>query len=184
MAGPVKSTVGYIIVQQENKAKVRNVMVISNEECMPKCKLLVMDMWFKATKSWHWKFEPTVRVWKLKEEKICEEYRCIVTDKVEEAKWKGLSVNDNWQQMKDIMMETAQDICGMTKGPRRHKETWWWNEEVAEAVREKKIKYGKWKKENTKEAWKEYEKSRQNAKRVIFSTEEKKQKECANDLND
>jgi len=31
----------------------------------------------------------------------------------------------------------------MTKGPRRHKETWWWSEEVAEAVREKKIKYGK-----------------------------------------
>jgi len=29
------------------------------------------------------------------------------------------------------------------KGPRRHKETWWWNEDVAEAVREKKIKYGK-----------------------------------------
>ena len=38
-------------------------------------------------------------------------------------------------------METAQDICGMTKGPRRDNETWWWNEEVAEAVREKKIKY-------------------------------------------
>ena len=34
----------------------------------------------------------------------------------------------------------------MTKGTRRHKETWWWNEEVAEAVREKKIKNGKWKK--------------------------------------
>ena len=31
----------------------------------------------------------------------------------------------------------------------RHKETWWWNVEVAEAVRDKKIKYGKWKKENT-----------------------------------
>ena len=40
----------------------------------------------------------------------------------------------------------------MTKGPRRHEETWWWNEEVAEAVRDKKIKYGKWKKENTEEA--------------------------------
>ena len=64
------------------------------------------------------------------------------------------------------MMETAQEICGMTKGPRRHKETLWWNEEVAEAVREKKIKYGKWKKENTKEAKKEYKKSRQNAKRL------------------
>ena len=31
----------------------------------------------------------------------------------------------------------------MSKGPHRHKETWWWNEEVAEAVREKKTKYGK-----------------------------------------
>ena len=44
-----------------------------------------MDMWFKATNSWHRKFEPRVRVWKLKEEKTCEEYRCIVGDKVEEA---------------------------------------------------------------------------------------------------
>jgi len=31
-AVPVKSTVDYIIVQQENKAKVRNVKVIPNEE--------------------------------------------------------------------------------------------------------------------------------------------------------
>ena len=61
----------------------------------------------------------------------------MVGDKVEEVKWKGLGVNDHWQQMKDTMMETAKDICEMTKGPRRHKETWWWNEEVAEAVRDK-----------------------------------------------
>jgi len=91
----------------------------------------------------------------------------MVGDKVEEVKRKGLGVNDHWQQMKDIMMEIAQDICGMTKGPRRHKETWWWNEEVAEAVRDKKIKYGKWKKENTEEARMVYKKSRQNAKRVF-----------------
>jgi len=72
----------------------------------------------------------------------------------------------------------------VTKGPRRHKETWWWNEEVAEEIRKKKIKYGKWNRENTKEARMEYEKSRQYAKRVISSAKEKKQKECANDLND
>ena len=51
-----------------------------------------------------------------------------------------------------------------------------WNEEVAEAVRDKKIKYGKWKKENTEEARMEYKKSRQNANRVISSAKEKKQK--------
>ena len=71
----------------------------------------------------------------------------------------------------------------MTKGPCRHKETWWWNEEVAEAVREKKIKYGKWKKEKY-ERGKDEQTSRKNAKRVIYSAKEKKQKESANGLND
>ena len=47
----------------------------------------------------------------------------------------------------------------------------------------KKIMYGNWKKENTKEARTEYKKSRQNAKRVISAAKEKKQKECANNLN-
>jgi len=84
------------MVRQEDKAKVSNVKVISSEECVPKHKLLVMDKWFKAKKSWHKKFEPRVRVWKLKEEKTCEEYRCMVRDKVEEATWKGLGVNDHW----------------------------------------------------------------------------------------
>ena len=59
--------------------------------------------------------QPTASKWKLKEEKTCEEYRSMVGDKVEEAKWKGLCVSDHWQQMKDIMMESAQDICGMRK---------------------------------------------------------------------
>jgi len=34
------------------------------------------------------------------------------------------------------------------------------------------------------EAWKEYKKSKQNAKRVISLAKGKKQKECASDLND
>jgi len=84
------------MVWQEDKAKVRNVKVISSEECVPKHKLLVMDMWFKATKSWRKKFKPRVRVWKLEEEKTCEEYRCMVGDKVEEAHWKGLATDERY----------------------------------------------------------------------------------------
>ena len=83
-----------------------------------------------------------------------------------------LCVNDHWQQMKGIMMETAQDTCAMTKGPSRHKKTWWWNEEVAEAVREKKIKYGNWKKENMKEARMECKKSRHNANHLFSKAKE------------
>ena len=49
VAGPVKSTVDYIMVRQEDKAKIRNVKVITSEECVPKHKLLVIDMWFTHT---------------------------------------------------------------------------------------------------------------------------------------
>ena len=62
VAGPVKSTVDYIMVRQEDKAKIRNVKVITSDECVPKHKLLVMDMWFKATKRQRRKFEPRVCV--------------------------------------------------------------------------------------------------------------------------
>jgi len=62
----------------------------------------------------------------------------MVKDKVAEAEWKCIDVNEHWQPMKSIMMDTAQVTCGLSKGPCRHKETWWWNEEVAEAVREKR----------------------------------------------
>jgi len=48
--------------------------------------------------------------------------------------------------MNNIIMETAQVTCVLSKGPCRHKETWCWNEEVAEAVREKKKKYRNMKK--------------------------------------
>jgi len=67
-----------------------------------------MDMWFNTTKRWRKKFESRVRVWKLKYEKTCEEYQSMVKDKVVEAEWKYLDVNEHWQQMKNIMMEAAQ----------------------------------------------------------------------------
>jgi len=68
-AGPIKSMVDYIIERREDRTKLCNVKVIPNEECVPKHKLLVMDMRFNMTKRWHKKFEPRVHVWKLKEEK-------------------------------------------------------------------------------------------------------------------
>ena len=68
----------YITVQQEYKAKVCNVKVIPNEECVPNHKLLVMDMQFNATKRRH-KFEPRVHAWK-KRTKTSEDYKNKLVD--------------------------------------------------------------------------------------------------------
>jgi len=94
VAGSAQSTVDYIMVSLGDKVKVRNVKVILNEECMPKRKLLVMDMRFNTTERQQKKFEPRVRVWKLKEEQTCQEHKSMVRDKVEQEEWKHLDVND------------------------------------------------------------------------------------------
>ena len=31
---------------------------------------------------------------------------------------------------KETWLKASNQVCGMTKGPPRHKETWWWNRDV------------------------------------------------------
>ena len=95
-----------------------------------------------------------------------------------------MGVSDHWRQVEGMVMETARDVCGVAGGPPGHRETWWWNEEVAEAVGSEGMKCGKWRRGNTEEARMEYRRSGQSARRVVSSAGERRQKEWANDLND
>ena len=83
VAGSAIITVDYIMVREGNKVKVCNVKVIPNEECMPRHKLLVMDMWFNTAKRRHKKFEPRVCVWKLKEERLVKNIKAWL-----ETRWR------------------------------------------------------------------------------------------------
>ena len=64
----------FLNISNQFLSEYEYVKVITIEECVPKHKLLVMDMWFKATKRRRRKFKPRVCVWKPKEEKTCEEF--------------------------------------------------------------------------------------------------------------
>jgi len=91
VAGPVISTIDYIMVRQEDKAKVRNVKAISSEECVPKHKLLVMDMWFKATKSGVRISRPTGRPNRTYREVVredCQAHKLNKEDAIDHCKWR------------------------------------------------------------------------------------------------
>ena len=51
----------------------------------------------------------------------------------------------------NALLNSAKDICGEIMG-RRQRETWWWNEEVQQAVKEKKLAFKKWTSEGTEKA--------------------------------
>ena len=35
--------------------------------------------------------------------------------------------------MKETWLKGSKQVCGMTKGPPQHKETWWWNRDVGKS---------------------------------------------------
>jgi hypothetical protein len=54
--------------------------------------------------------------------------------------------NGMWNQLKDCLLEVSDETYGRTKGRRRHRDTWWWNEDVARCDQKRKggsLKFGR-----------------------------------------
>ena len=81
------------------------------------------------------KVKPKIRWWKLKETSCQEAFRQEVI-RILGGK-DGLPVE--WDKTPEMLRKTAEYVLGVTSGKRKgDKETWWWNEEVQESIKEKK----------------------------------------------
>ena len=47
-----------------------------------------------------------------------------------------------WGSLKDCLLEVADEVGGRAKGSQIHRQTWWWNEKVAAAIRRKQTLFG------------------------------------------
>ena len=60
----------------------------------------------------------------------------------------GKSINDDikkkWLLMKETWLKASEQVCGMTKGPPRPKETWWWNRDVENVFYKQKVCHKAW----------------------------------------
>jgi hypothetical protein len=91
-------------------------------------------------------------------------------------------VDKKWDMMKKALLKTTEEICGITKGPPRHKETWWWNDDVEKAVVEKKRCYRVWHETKTEVDRLVYKEAKQKAQKVVAVAQETKRKELASEL--
>jgi hypothetical protein len=74
--------------------------------------------------------------WKLKEEAA----KMFKERVLKECPWyEGGDANSIWMKMSTCIRNVASEEFGVTKGGKREtKETWWWNEKVQNAIKEKK----------------------------------------------
>ena len=124
---------------------------------------------------------PRLKVWKLRESNVKQEFARLVIERKDEV-FEADNVASKWNAIKEVWQKATEQVYGWTKGPPRHSETWWWNDEVAKAIEEKRRCYKIWHKTKTASDRNKYKEARRNARRSVALAQEKTRQELVNEL--
>ena len=83
------------------------------------------------------------RVWSLKDEETARLFTHEMAARNDEVT-KADDIQKKWLLMKETWLKGSKQVCGMTKGPPWHKETWWWNRDVEKMVAKRKVCHKAW----------------------------------------
>jgi hypothetical protein len=136
-SGQHYSQIDFILARREDRHTCLDCEVIPGECVVPQHKLMVADFrfWVRLRRSKRIQV-PRTKWWKLKEE-AAKMFKERVLK--EGPRHEGGDANSMWMKMSTCFRKVALEEFRVTKGGKREtKETWWWNEKVQNAVKEKK----------------------------------------------
>ena len=167
-SGDVSSQIDYMLMRRQEWQMVKDCKVIPGEECLAQHRLLCVDLHVADPK----RRRPQVgrkrlKIWKLKEEETRRVFEERLEGKLEDH-------SGDWNTFKCTILETAREICGESSGRRQtDRNTWWWCEEVQQAIKEKKETYRSWQRERTEENRRVYRQKARAAKRAVAAAKER-----------
>ena len=177
-SGGNETQIDYLLVRRSQLKWVKNVNVISSEECISQHKLLVGDIILSSTPRAPVRLPPRVKTWKLREEPIRAAFEESFKQKCGTV---PEGVDDAWSHLRETLCDAAKEVCGSTKGGCvRHKETWWWNDEVNNVICEKRKAWKLWKSGGPKE---DYLRAKRLAKSAVYIAKRDAQTEQFGDIN-
>jgi hypothetical protein len=190
VSGGNQTVVDYILIDQRERSSVSDVTVIRNEPCLLQHKLLVCSL---VVKHWIPKIKRTfvrkIKIHKLGEASVRQEFQKRVSEKAKSRSVDATDVESTWKELKSCLIDTAKEVCGESKGPSIHKETWWWNDACAKVVEEKKKLFDVMKESDKGEDKKKarmdkevYEQVRRNAKKIIGEAKQSESKKWCESL--
>ena len=164
-SGSAKTQVDYCLVRKDQRKLLKDIKVIPSEECIAQHKPVICNLKIKKVKSTRRRFVPRRKIWKLHESSVKSDFSLYVRE-FREGHNTTPSVEGYWKVLKESLLDAAERTCGWTKGPSRHKETWWWSSDVDSAVKEKRKLWKDWKEgEIEKELYLE---AKRNSKRAVY----------------
>ncbi len=184
-SGPDKTQIDFIMYRKNMRRMVTDVKVIPGEECAPQHHLLVCDMRLKIPRLPKRKFIPRLKTWKLKDpsfrERFQECFNARITASTDEV---SPDTEGLWAKLKDGLRKTTEEVCGTTKPQGRwRKETWWWNNSVDTAVKEKRRLYKVWKASKSAKAKADYNTAKRAARHAVYHARHQAEKAMFENIN-
>ena len=172
--------VDYILCRRCNLKEIGDCKVIAGESVARQHRMQVCKMTLKVNKRQKARLEPKIRWWKLKNTDCSSEFEAEVRNAL-----KGSSEElKDWISTAEIVRESARKVLGVTSGRRKEdKETWWWNEEVQESIREKRMAKKKWDRLGDNKSKQQYKESSRKTKQEVAKAKDEACDELYKRLN-
>ncbi|KAI5086660.1 hypothetical protein C0J45_23939, partial [Silurus meridionalis] len=146
--------VDYVLCRRCNLKEIGDCKVLAGDSVARQHRMVVCGMVLEEKKKRrNVRIERRIRWWKLKEEECSVRFR----EEVRQELGDGEKVLGDWETTAGVMSEAARKVLGVTSGNRKQdKEKWWWNEEVQESIRRKRLAKQKWDRESDEKSRQEY----------------------------
>ena len=165
-SGGRQSQIDFLMCRRQQLNEVKNCKVINGESVAAQHRVLVLDWEIKCSKRRiPEKVTPKIKWWRLKEENLKIQFR----EKVLSERRLLENVQEWWEANSTVIVRAGQEVFGMTTGrrPPGDKETWWWNDEVKDAIRAKKEAKKKWDASGRQEERDIYRQANKEAKKEV-----------------
>ncbi|KAJ7979012.1 Retrovirus-related Pol polyprotein LINE-1 [Quillaja saponaria] len=165
-SGPNKSQIDFVMTRKVDRAVCKDCKVLPGECLVSQHKLMVVDVGVKWRKQ---KYRSNkcikTRWWNLNGGKMA-----LFKDKMLQGDPWRVEGEPNmiWDEMASRIRNTAREVLGESRGRGPPtKETWWWNEEVQQAIKAKKECYKRLHKCRNEDNYKCFRQARKDAKKAV-----------------
>ncbi|KAE8278057.1 hypothetical protein D5F01_LYC23887 [Larimichthys crocea] len=151
-SGGRSTQVDCILCRRCNLKEISDCKVVVGESVARQHRMVVCRMTLVMRKMKRAKAEQRTKWWKLKKEECCMTFR----KELRQALGGQEVLPNDWTTTANVIRETGRSVHGVSSGRKVDNETWWWNEEVKECVRRKRLAKKKWDTKRTEESRQEY----------------------------
>ena len=109
------------LAQKQDRKYLKDAKAFPGEKVISLHRLMVCDLEVNRRKSSQkGKFQPRRKVWKIRNPEVRKRFEEVLDIKEKEER----NINQLWESTRNGILKATEEVCGWTKGPARHLQTW------------------------------------------------------------